>query len=140
MLNLSETSSFVLITGERGAGKSSLVKEFSDYLGERIPIFCLRTEDLDKSHLDQVFSSIGLKGTLQEIEAGFSLIPKKFLIIESLEKLLELDNKSAFLDLLHLLDKQQNWTVLATVRDYAYQQIVFNFFQDYKINYAKFDL
>ena len=140
LLNLSETSRFVLIAGERGTGKSSLIKDFSDYLGERIPIFCLRTDDLNKPHLDQVFSSIGLKGTLQEIEVGFSLIPKKFLIIESLEKLLELDNKSAFLDLLHLLDKQQSWTVLATVRDYAYQQIAFTFLQDYKINYAKFEL
>jgi hypothetical protein len=140
LLNLSETSRFVLIAGERGAGKSSLIKEFSDYLDGRIPVFCLLTEHLDKSHLDQVFSSIGLKGTLREIEAGFSLIPKKFLIIESLEKLLELDNKSAFLDLLHLLDKQKSWTVIATVRDYAYQQIAFNFLQNYKINYAKFDL
>jgi hypothetical protein len=54
LLSLTEISSFVFVSGERGAGKSSLIREFSDYTGKRIPIFCLRTEDLDQAHLDKV--------------------------------------------------------------------------------------
>jgi hypothetical protein len=136
LLNLAETSSFIFVSGERGAGKSSLVRKFSDYIGERAPIFCLRTEDLDRSHLDNVFSTMGLKGSLRELEAGFALIPKKYLLIESLEKLLELENPTAFTDLLYLLSKQQGWTVIATGRDYAYQQITFRYLQPFGANFS----
>ncbi len=136
LLDLAETSSFIFVSGERGAGKSSLVRKFSDYMGERAPIFCLRTEDLDRSHLDNVFSAMGLKGSLRDLEAGFALIPKKYLLIESLEKLLELEKTTAFIDLLHLLNKQQGWTIIATGRDYAYQQITFTYLQPRGIKFT----
>ena len=135
LFNLTESSNFVLVSGERGSGKSSLVRTFSDCIGDRAPIFCLRTEDLDKPHLDNVFSAMGLKVSLNDLEASFALMPKKYLIIESLEKLLEIGNTSAFTDLLQLLNKYQDWAVIATCRDYAYQPITFNFIQPSGVNF-----
>lgn len=79
-----------------------------------------------------MLSAMGLKISLGDLEAGFALIPKKYLIIESLERLLELGNTAAFSDLLNLLNRQQGWTVIATCRDYAYQQVTFNFLQPSK--------
>ena len=105
LLDMTELSSFVFVTGGRGAGKSSLIREFSSHIGEYAPLFCLRTEDLDKPHLDNVFSAIGLSGSLSDIEASFALMPKKYLVIESLEKVLELKHQAAFTDLLQLLKK-----------------------------------
>ena len=140
LLSLTETSSFLFVSGERGAGKSSLIREFSDYIGRRAPIFCLRTEDLDRTHLDNVFSAMGLRGSLRDLEAGFALMPKKYLVIESLEKLLELEKTTAFTDLLHLLKNQQGWTVIATGRDYAYQLIAFNHLQPLGINFTTLTL
>lgn len=140
LLSLTETSSFVLVSGERGSGKSSLIREFSDYISKSAPIFCLRTEDLEQSHLDNVFSAMGLRSSLHNLEAGFALIPKKYLIIESLEKLLELEKTTAFTDLLQLLSKHQSWTVLATGRDYAYQQITFNYLQPFGVNFRTLTL
>ncbi|MDQ1636978.1 MAG: hypothetical protein QOF62_317 [Pyrinomonadaceae bacterium] len=129
LLDASERSTFVLINGSRGAGKSTLVREFFDYMQGRAPVFCLRTEDLDQPHLDNVFSSIGLGSSIRDLEAGFALMPKRYLLLESIEKLLELQNSSAFTDLLQFLKTHPGWTVVATGRDYAYQQIVFNYFQ-----------
>ncbi|MCC3498333.1 MAG: ATP-binding protein [Microcoleus sp. PH2017_15_JOR_U_A] len=140
LLSLTETSSFLFVSGERGAGKSSLIREFSDYIGRRAPIFCLRTEDLDRTHLDNVFSAMGLRGSLRDLEAGFALMPKKYLVIESLEKLLELEKTTAFTDLLHLLKNQQGWTVIATGRDYAYQLIAFHHLQPLGINFTTLTL
>lgn len=54
LFNLTETSSFVFVSGERGAGKSSLIREFSDYISESAPIFWLCTYDLNHSHLDKL--------------------------------------------------------------------------------------
>ena len=135
LLDLTESSNFVLVSGERGTGKSSLIRTFFDDVGDSTPIFCLRTEDLDKPHIDNVFSSIGLKVSLDDLEAGFALVPKKYLIIESLEKLLELENIAAFTDLLHFIGRQQGWTIIATCRDYAYQPVTFNFLQPEGVNF-----
>ena len=140
LLDMTEWSNFVFVTGKRGAGKSSLIRKFSSHIGEHAPLFCLRTEDLDKPHLDNVFSAIGLNGSLSDIEASFALIPKKYLVIESLEKVLELDHQAAFTDLLQLLKKQGGWTVVATGRDYAYPSIRFNFLQPSGVDFKTLSL
>lgn len=129
LIDLSESSSFIFVTGERGVGKSGLVKVFSEHFSQNVPIFCLRAEEFEQPHLDYIFSAMGLKSSLSELETNFALITKKYLIIESLEKVLELNNRRAFTDLLHWLKKQCGWTVIATVRDYAYQEIISSYFQ-----------
>jgi hypothetical protein len=92
LLDLTETSNFIFVTGERGVGKSSLIRDFSEYISKQVPVFYLRTEDLDKPHLDNTISAMGLKGSLTDLEAGFALMPRKYLVIESFEKILELEN------------------------------------------------
>jgi hypothetical protein len=136
LLEECERSKFVFVSGARGSGKSSLIREFYECMSNRAPVFCLRTEDLDKAHLDNVFSSIGIGSSIGDLEAGFALMPKRYLLIESLEKLLELLNTSAFTDLLEFLNKRPGWTVIATGRDYAYQQIVFNYFQPANLDHS----
>jgi energy-coupling factor transporter ATP-binding protein EcfA2 len=127
MLEVAQVNKFVFLTGERGCGKSSLIKKFAEHMKERAPVFCLRTEDLDKPHLDQVFSGMGLTSSLSELETGLALIPKKYLLLESLEKLLELQNTAAFTDLIRFVQRSQSWTIIASGRDYAYQQVMFNY-------------
>lgn len=136
LIEISGRSEFVFILGERGSGKSALVREFAEYMDGRAPIFCLRTEDLDQAHLDNIFSTIGLTSSLSDLEAGFALMPKKYLIIESLEKLLELHNTVAFTDLIQFVHRHPGWTIIASGRDYSHQQISFNYFQPYSINYS----
>jgi hypothetical protein len=136
LLGLIEGEKFVFISGGRGCTKSSLAREFLEYMKDRAPVFCLRTEDLDHPHLDNVFSSIGLVSSLQDVGANFALMPKRYLLIESIEKLLELRHSTAFTDLLHFLNKHPGWTVIATGRDYAYQQIVFSFLQPSALDHS----
>ena len=140
LLEKSESHRFVYISGERGSGKSSLARRYADYLGDQAPAFCLRAEDLDKPHLSNVFTSIGLVHSLDVLETHFALMPKKILLIESLEKFLEIENKAAFLQLLHYVSKDKGWTIIATGRDYAYQQIAFNFLQPTGIAYSSLRL
>jgi len=136
LIESSEENEFVFVVGERGCGKSSLVREYAEYLDEKTPVFCLRTEDLDKPHLDNVFSAIGLTSSLGDLAAGIALMPKKYLLIESLEKLLELQNKTAFTDLIQFIQKYPGWTIIASGRDYAYQQISFSHLQPFGVQYT----
>ncbi len=140
LIEYTESSKLVIVTGERGCGKSSLVKEFVKYIDGKSPVICLRTEQIDKPHLHDIFSSIGILSRIEEIESYFAMIPKKYFLLESFEKLLELENTTAFLDLIRFLNKQQGWTIIASTRNYAYQQIAFNFLQTLGINYSVLEL
>lgn len=120
---------FVFVTGERGAGKSGIVKDFVETVGHEAAVFYVRAEDFDKSHLNDVFTSSGMRSDLSQIASQFSLIREKILVIESVEKVLELNNPTAFADLLNFISAQEGWGVIATGRDYAYQQLAFNYFQ-----------
>ncbi|QXB48217.1 ATP-binding protein [Acinetobacter seifertii] len=133
-------SNFVFVTGVRGAGKSSIVKDFISRKDKDIPIFYLRAEDLDHSHLNDVFSSIGMNSNLSQIEGYFSLLPQKILVIESIEKVLELDHQDAFIDLLQFIRRQAGWTIIATGRDYAFQQLSFNFLQPNEIKFSSVNI
>ncbi|MUK60736.1 hypothetical protein GNP81_07910 [Aliivibrio fischeri] len=126
---------FLFVTGARGVGKSGVVKDFISTKGKDVPVFYLRAEDLDKSHLNDVFTSIGMNSTLGQIEGHFSLLKEKILVIESLEKVLELNYQDAFVDLLQYIKRQVGWTIIATGRDYAYQQLVFNYLQPSAIQF-----
>lgn len=126
---------FLFVTGARGVGKSGVVKDFISTKGRDVPVFYLRAEDLDKSHLNDVFVSIGMNSTLGQIEGYFSLLKEKILVIESLEKILELNYQDAFVDLLLYIKKQSGWTIIATGRDYAYQQLTFNYLQPSAIKF-----
>ena len=135
LVELSEATKFVFISGARGCGKSGLVQEFFHYMKDRAPVFCFRAEDFDKVHLDNVFSSIGMKSSLSNLEEGFAMMPKKYLILESIEKVLELQNTNAFTDLLQFVCQHSDWTIIASGRDYAYQPITFNLLQPSKIKH-----
>ncbi|MDN7245574.1 ATP-binding protein [Planococcus shenhongbingii] len=129
LIEMSESYKFILLTGERGSGKSSILKEFSNTMKERVPIFSFRAEDFEGTHIDKMLSSMGLNSTLSDLEEHFSLIPKKYIFIESLEKVLEFENTGAFVDLIQFIKKTGDWTIVASGRQYAYQSIVFNFLQ-----------
>lgn len=136
LLDKSEEADLVFLSGERGCGKSAIVREFAECMKNRAPVFCLRTEDLNAAHLDHVFSNMGLKCSLSELEACLALMPKKYLLIESLEKLLELNNTAAFIDLMQFVKKHPGWTIIASGRDYAYQQISFNYLRTTEIRFS----
>lgn len=133
-------SDLLFVTGSRGTGKSGVVKDYITLKSKDVAVFYLRAEDLDKSHINDVFASMGMKSTLGEIEGYFSLINEKILVIESLEKVLEFDNTSAFTDLLGFINNQTGWKIIATGRDYAYQQLVFTYLQPSGIRFNSIDI
>ena len=131
---------FVFVTGVRGTGKSGIVKDFVLSKNEDVPVFYFRAEDFDKSHLNEVFYSIGINSSLTQIESYFSLLPEKILVIESIEKILELNYQHAFIDLLQFIKQQSGWTIIATGRDYAFQQLTFNFLQPNGVKYSSVNI
>jgi hypothetical protein len=131
---------FLFVTGGRGAGKSGIVKDFVSVKLQDTAVFYLRAEDLDKPHLNDVFTAFGMRSTLSQIAGQLALLSSKVLVIESVEKILELHHQSAFIDLLNFIKGQQGWTIIATGRDYAYQQLTFNYLQPSGIAFSSINI
>lgn len=131
---------FIFVTGERGVGKSSVVKDLISSKRKNMAIFYLRAEDLDKSHLNDVFTAIGMRSTLGQISEHLSLVENKVLVIESAEKILELNYQSAFMDLLQFIKAQGGWKVIATGRDYAYQKLSFGYLQLCQVSFSTINI
>ena len=65
------SSRFILVLGDRGTGKSSLVKTFClEHLPDNTNLFYLRAEDLDESNLMTVssFSDDQIQGLCNQVE------------------------------------------------------------------------
>lgn len=125
----------IFVSGDRGAGKSALVKHFlSERLKDCVP-FYLRAEDLDKPGLAQVFRSIGLESTIENIAGHLALITNKVLVIESIERVLELKDVGAFQQLLLFIQSSGGWTVIFTGRSYSVQQLTFIYLQPFGISF-----
>ena len=138
--NLLENNGVIIISGERGCGKSALAKSYYQNYCQNKFVLALRAEDFNQNNIQSVFTSIGVKGTIDDLFNSCSLYNEKILFIESLEKILELENNKAFLELLSIISKRKDWKVIATLRSYAIQQILMNFIADYNINYEIVDL
>lgn len=124
----------VLITGERGSGKSGIVKEFKEKISEDKYCLMFRAEELYEPHFQNVLNKIGIESSIEELEQSLILYEDKYLFIESLEKLLEHDNTKAFSDLLLMVSRQKGWKIIASIRSYAVQQVVMNFISTYFLN------
>lgn len=126
----------VLIIGERGIGKSGILKEYMQKYGKDKYSLIFRAEEFNYPHLQNVLTNIGVTSTIEDLENSLSAFSERFLVIESLEKLLELDNTKAFFDLLSIISQHKGWKVIATVRNYAVQQILMNFISGYPVKYG----
>ena len=110
----------LLVTGKRGSGKSAAVKEFLESQGNQFFYFFMRAEEFSVLNLEMLFSNMGINLSFNDLLQGLSVNIDVFVIIESLERVLELESQNAFNDFLTSVKKQTNWKVLATCRDYAF--------------------
>jgi len=123
LMSDSTNSKMIIIKGERGCGKSSIMKDFLSHSKMNYPYLCLRAEDFNYPNLQSVFSQLKLTTSFIELFCQYSTAQHKFLFLESLEKILELETTSAFIDLLSIVKSHLGWTIVATTREYAYIQL-----------------
>lgn len=138
--NMLEENQLILISGERGVGKSGVAKEYWKKYCKNKYYLALRAEEFRCSSIQGIFIDIGVNSNITDIFNNITLCGDKVIFIESLEKVLEIENNRAFLDFLSIISKHPEWKVVATARDYAIEQIIMNFIGEYKIKYDVFEI
>lgn len=119
LLEQLERSRVLLVSGVAGSGKSAVVKETEQVLAVNHFVFAFRAEELATAHFDLTLGAaqIGMSG--RDLAAVLAAHPRKILIVESVERLLEVSSRDAFTDLLTFVRDDPTWRLLLTCRDYS---------------------
>jgi flagellar biosynthesis regulator FlaF len=127
ILDALSNSQITIVTGQPGVGKSAQIKELLKKDYTNASVFVFRADQFNEPTIANVFSSQGINETIQDIFSCISLIPEKFIFIDSLEKLLETDPECAFKQLLALLKEHPEIKIIASSRKYAIDLITLKF-------------
>ncbi len=109
----------VLVAGGAGSGKSALIKELLKTHATEFPVFILKADELDRPHLHEALTEMGVTESIETLSRRFGLLKPKLLVVEALEKLLEADWLDAFQQLLQFVIQDESWLVLLTCRSHA---------------------
>jgi hypothetical protein len=108
----------LILSGGAGVGKTAVVKDFYQAIGEEAPLFVFKASQFNNlSHVDELLTSFG-EITLSEFIKEHEDISAKYIVIDSAEKVADIENQDALqIFLSALLDA--GWGIIFTVR-YSY--------------------
>jgi hypothetical protein len=135
ILDQLESSQIVLVCGPAGSGKSAVAKDVVRILAKDHFVFCLRAEELARSHLDEALHA-QVSATSAQLEAVLAGQARKVLLVEGVERLLEAPAREALTDLLTLVARDRGWRLILTCRDYSSDLIRSCFLQRHEAVHA----
>lgn len=142
LLKIIKDNNVVVVHGNPGVGKSALTKSAVASLkaGGEHTILTFTPENLYYDTLSEALTSSRCTVSIEQLVTS-PLSNKYFLVwIESFEKLIESDHSGAFNELLQLLTKNSNITVVLTIRDYLLQKFRINYYYELPENTAYFQV
>lgn len=115
-----------IVTGGPGAGKSAVVSELAPLLRESGPIFFFQADELEAPGLSAVQSLQGLPDPVLSLSAMLRA-GRPTVVIDSMEKTLEGNNRGALEELLALVRQNKQARLCVTTRSYALNSLYLNF-------------
>jgi len=112
-----------LVAGPAGVGKSAATRMGLQQVLSGAPLFVFQATEFARDHLDQAFADMRVTESLSRISSLFALHPRKFVVIESIERLLESTQREAFFMLLSQLAEDDTWRIILTCRQHAVTQV-----------------
>lgn len=111
-----EEHRILCVSGPAGSGKSGVAKVVFDQMKQQGLAVAFRAESFGVPHLNDVFAPHGFN--TDQLLAIATLHPRKWIWVESVERLLEKSERHAFLDLLRLAAEDPSIRLILTCRDY----------------------
>lgn len=125
--NTIKNSQFTFVVGKPGMGKTAVIKDLLKKDYSNASIFVFRADQFNAQTLANVFSSVGINESIEDIFSCVSLIPEKIVFIDACEKLLESDPECAFREFLALIKTHPDVKVVLTSRKYAFNLLSLKF-------------
>lgn len=122
-------SSLLIISGEGGIGKTAVIKDFYDQIKETTPLFIFKATEFNISHINDLLKNYG-NFTLSDFIKEYQDIDVKYLVIDSAEKLSDIENREIFQEYLSSL-LNNGWKVIFTTRYSYLDDLKFQFIEVY---------
>ncbi|MFV8461573.1 hypothetical protein ACNO7T_10500, partial [Vibrio campbellii] len=125
----------LIISGEGGTGKTSLIKEIHGNKGANDAFYVHKATEFSVSNLNEFLSGVFLRDFIEAHEGA----DNKTVVIDSAEHLIALENTAPIKEYLSSLIKAK-WRVWFTTRNAYLDDLVFQLYEMYKISFKPIHL
>ncbi|SFN37833.1 NACHT domain-containing protein [Salegentibacter flavus] len=115
---------FTIVSGDAGAGKSALLKDYIENFYDNVQVFVFKAEQFNETALPHVFTKLGVNDSITDIISSIGYLKEKLIVIDSLEKLLEANLENAFQQFLAQIRDHKDVKVILTSRANAVNLIL----------------
>lgn len=129
--NVLAKSSVVILSGKGGVGKTAVIKDFYRQVKETIPMFVFKATEFNIPNINNLFNAYG-NFTLTDFISEYQRIEEKYIVIDSAEKLSDIEDQSAFQEFLSALINNK-WKVIFTTRYSYLDDLKFQLIEVYRL-------
>jgi hypothetical protein len=126
-------SPVVILSGVAGVGKTALIKDFQTILHSAAPLYIFKATEFNISHVNDLFQKYGSLSILEFVNEHEN-IDTKYVVIDSAEKLADLQNQDAFQEFLSTL-LRHDWKIIFTTRYTYLDDLKFQFVDVYGLDF-----
>jgi tRNA A37 threonylcarbamoyladenosine biosynthesis protein TsaE len=135
-----EESRVLIVTGPAGYGKSVMARGAIDLLQEDHLVFAFRVEEFGVAHMDMFLRNAQVNLTATRLFSALAGQGRKYLFIESVERLLEKSVREAFTQLLAIIQEDPTWRLVMTCRDYSIDTVRSSFLKHANLSHTVFNI
>lgn len=133
-----DKSSLVIVSGEGGVGKTAVIKDFYNNIKDTTPFFVFKATEFNVSNINGLFKNYG-SFTLSDFISEHQDIEAKYIVIDSAEKLSELEHQEIFQEFLSALLKYK-WKIIFTTRYSYLEDLKFQFIEIYHLSFQPINI
>lgn len=131
-------SKAIIVSGEGGSGKTALIKELYQKSYLTFPFYGFKAAEFNIESIQSLFHNYG-NFSLSDFIDAHKEESKKVLLIDSAEKISDLENQEPFKEFLSALLKD-NWTVIFTTRLSYLDDLRFQFISVFRIQFQEISI
>lgn len=127
------SSPLVVVSGEGGVGKTAVIKDFYSQIKDTEPFFVFKANEFSISNVNQLFKDYG-SFTLSDLVQEYQYTKEKYVIVDSAEKLADVEHPEVFQEFLSTL-QNGGWKIVFTTRLSYLDDLKNAFIQIYNVNF-----
>ena len=118
----------LILSGVGGVGKTAVIKDLYRDINNEIPFYVFKGNEFNTNNINDLFKGFDLKDFIEAHKDENT----KIIVIDSAEKLLELQNTDTFKEVLFSLI-QNSWSIIFTTRNNYLEDLNYEFIEIHKI-------
>ncbi|HUD06245.1 MAG TPA: AVAST type 4 anti-phage nuclease Avs4 [Candidatus Saccharimonadales bacterium] len=129
----------IVMSGDGGVGKTAVIKDLYDQSREEVPIFVFKASEFNNlTNVNNLFKPYG-DFNASDFATAYSDAKIKCIVIDSAEKLSDIDDKDVFREFLRLVI-DNNWQIIFTTRRSYMDDLKIMLIDSYNLGFQSIDI